>query len=308
MSQIFKAMYQVPDLGTRIEDREAAWRRTLEVLRNPEQEEELLQPTIPPTNQISTSSFQVPYQARRSQQALAGTATPAAPGTQRHSAFLRDESFQLVRRLFLTAGDKAPRAVVFCAVEGGNAHSLISARVAELLAWHTHSSVCIVDANLADPSLHAYFGVENGEGLAEGILERSSVQGFARSVGPNGLRLISAGALPLEVDSNALVTSGRFDAWISELRAGFRYVVVNAPPVPGNCVTSCLAALTDGVILVVQPSFTPREAARQAKEDIEAAGGRLLGVVLWRRALLSLNRSGSSRKGRSLTRTPECQP
>jgi protein-tyrosine kinase len=298
MSQIFKAMYQVPDLGTRVEDREAAWRRTLEALRDPEQEEELLQPTIPSTERGSSNPFQVPYQERRSQQALAGAAAPAAAlEVQRHSAFVRDETFQLVRRLFLAVGEKAPRAVVFCAVEAGNVHNLISARVADLLACHTHSSVCIVDANLADPSVHTYFGVENGEGLAEGILERGSVQGFARSVGPNGVRLISAGALPPEVDSDALVTSGRLDAWISELRAGFRYVVVNAPPVPGNCLTSRLAALTDGVILVVQPSFTPREAARQAKEDIEAAGGRLLGVVLWRRALLSLNRSGSSRKG-----------
>src|SRR6266699_5360603 len=50
-----------------------------------------------------------------------------------------------------------------------------------------------------------------------------------------------------------------------------------------NRVTSCLAALTDGVILLVEPNFTPQQAARQAKQDIEAAGGRLLGVVLWRR-------------------------
>lgn len=279
MSRIFKMMYQVSDLGARAEDKEAAWRQTLEPLRYPEQEEQLSQRALPPTEKRSTSPLHVPYQALRGRQVLC------------------DETFQLFCRLFLAAGDRAPRAVVFCAVEEGNAHNWISARVAELLACHTRSSVCIVDANLANPSLHTYFGVEKGEGLAEGILERSSVQGYARAVGMSGLHLISAGALAPQMDSDALVASGCLDAWISELRAGFGHVVVNAPPAPGNGVTSYLAALTDGVVLVVQASLTPQRAAREAKEHIEAAGGRLLGVVLWRRSLLSLNRTGSSRRG-----------
>ena len=298
MSRIFRTMYQVPDLGTGVEERERPWRLTLEALRHPEREEEPLQQAIPPAKQTSTNSFQTPSQARRSQQALAGAAGPApALVTPRHFAFLRDESFQLVRRLFLAAGDKAPRVVVFCAVEGGNAPSLISARVAELLAHHARRSVCLVDANLANPSLHTYFGVENREGLAEGILERGSIQELAQSVGANGVRLISAGARSAEVDPHALVTSGRLAARISELAAGFGYVLLDAPPGLGNRVTSCLAALADGVILLVQPSFTPRQAARQAKENIEAAGGRLLGVVLWRRPLLSSNQTASSQRG-----------
>src|SRR5437016_4225770 len=187
MSRIFRTMYQVPDLGTGVEERERPWRLTLEALRHPEREEELLQQAIPPAKQTSTNSFQTPSQARRSQQALAGAAGPApALVTPRHFAFLRDESFQLVRRLFLAAG--------------------------------------------------------------------------ARSA---------------EVAPHALVTSGRLAARISELAAGFGYVLLDAPPGLGNRVTSCLAALADGVILLVQPSFTPRQAARQAKENIEATGGRL---------------------------------
>jgi Mrp family chromosome partitioning ATPase len=37
-------------------------------------------------------------------------------------------------------------------------------------------------------------------------------------------------------------------------------------------ITTHLAALVDGVILVVEPSFTPQQAAREAKDNIEAAG------------------------------------
>ena len=38
-------------------------------------------------------------------------------------------------------------------------------------------------------------------------------------------------------------------------------------------------------MLLIEPSFTPRQAAREAKDGIEAIGGRVLGVVLHRREL-----------------------
>src|SRR5438034_3671673 len=98
MSRIFRTMYQVPDLGAGVEERERPWRLTLEALRHPEQEEELLQQAIPPTGKTNTNSLQTPYQARTSQQALADAAGPAAALiTPRHFAFLGDETFQLVR-------------------------------------------------------------------------------------------------------------------------------------------------------------------------------------------------------------------
>ena len=297
MSRDFLALFQDADLRTQAKAREVALSQTLEALHQSRQEDALLQQAIPATDKKSANSLDMLCQGLRSRQRLEGAAVPAVvPKTQRPSAFFSGENLQLVRRLFLAAGDEAPRAVVFCTVEQGSARNWISARVAELLICLTQSSVCIVDADLANPSLHTYFGVENGEGLARSVLERGSVQEIARSVGPNGLRLISAGALPPGGDSKSLLTSGRLDAWMSELRADFDYVVVNAPPATGNCVAACLAALTDGVILVVEPSFTPRQAAQEAKECIEAAGGRLLGVVLLRRALLPTNRMGWLRR------------
>jgi len=292
MSRIIKTLYQVADVRTPARAREVALSRTLEALRQPRQEEELLEQAIPTTGKKNAGSLEILCQTLRSQQRLEDAGAPGVvPETQRPPAFFSGENFQLVRRLFLAAGDEVPRAVVFCTVEKGNARNWISAQVAELLTYHTHSSVCIVDADVANPSLHTYFGVENSEGLAQAVLERGSVQEFSRPVGPSGLRLISAGTLPPGADCNSLIGSGRLDARISELRAGFGYVVVDAPPATSNCV----AAITDGVILVVEPSFTPRQAAREAKEGIEAAGGHLLGAVLWRRALLPSNRMASPR-------------
>jgi Mrp family chromosome partitioning ATPase len=291
LSRIFRTLYQVADLRTQAKSRGVAFTRTLEALRRPREEDAFLQQTIPLTEKKNANALEILCQDLRSQQRLEDADVPAmVPERRQTSASFSGETLQLVRRLFLAAEDEAPRAVVFCTVDQGNARNWITARVAELLICHTPSSVCIVDADLANPSLHTYFGVENGEGLAGAVLERGSVQDFARSVSPSGLHLISAGALPPGTDSHSLLTSSRLEGRMSELRARFGYVVVNAPPATGDCVAACLAALTDGAVLVIEPSLTPRQAAREAKEGIEAAGGRVLGVVLWRRALLPSNR------------------
>jgi Mrp family chromosome partitioning ATPase len=291
VSRIFKTLYQVADLRPPAKGRGVAFTRILEALRRPREEDALFEPAIPLTEEKNANALEILCRDLRSQQRLQDADVPAiVPEARKTSASFSGETFQLVRRLFLAAGDEAPRAVVFCTVDQGNARNWITARVAELLICHTPNSVCIVDADLANPSLHTYFGVENGEGLAQAVLERGSVQEFTRSVNPSGLHLISAGALPPGADSHSLLTSGRLEGRMSELRARFGYVVVNAPPATGDCVAACLAALTDGAILVVEPSLTPRQAAREAKEGIEAAGGRVLGVVLWRRALLPSNR------------------
>jgi protein-tyrosine kinase len=93
-----------------------------------------------------------------------------------------------------------------------------------------------------------------------------------------------------------VLSSGRLRARMSELRASFDYVLVDGPPAATGSITAHLAALVDGVILVVEPSFTPRQAAREAKDNIEAAGGRVLGVVLHRRELPFRHRTGQPQR------------
>jgi receptor protein-tyrosine kinase len=82
-----------------------------------------------------------------------------------------------------------------------------------------------------------------------------------------------------------MLASSRLRARITELRTKFDYILIDAPPAKAVSPTAYLAKLVDGFILLIEPSFTPQQAARNAKNNIEAAGGRVLGVVLLRREL-----------------------
>jgi Mrp family chromosome partitioning ATPase len=263
--------------------------RIFELLRQAQLDGALLQRPIAPTATHSRN-FELLHQTQKDRLRFESAASPAAVPTElappRPAEYSGGETFKLVQRLFLADGALAPRAVVFCAVEQRSEDSRTCARVAEMLARHIQgSSVCVMDANLASPSLHAYFDVENRGGLAGVILETGPVMDFTQSLGRGYLRLMSAGVLTPGTDANEVLGSKRLRTRMSELRASFDYILVNAPTAATGSVMAHLAALVDGVILIVEPSFTPRQAAQEAKDNIEAAGGRVLGVVLHRRGL-----------------------
>jgi len=273
--------------------------RIFEMLRQAQRDLALLNRATP-SAQTNSQNFEVLRLAGKDEQLFEAAARPSAiqagPMPPPPAGAFRGEIFKLVQQLFLAPGCPAPRALVFCAVEQGNERDGICARVAELLASHTRGSICVVDANVASPSLHTYFGVENRQGFRAAMMGDDPAKNFTQRVGRDHLWLMPGGVLPSGEDSTSVLTFGRLGARMAELRAGFDHVLVDAPPAIGDSVAAYLGSMADGVILIVERSFTPRQAARELKEEIEAAGGHVLGVVLHRRTLPCSDRTDSRRQ------------
>jgi Mrp family chromosome partitioning ATPase len=269
--------------------------RIFEMLRQTQRDQGL--PKSASQQAASTSrNFDVLRQAGEDQHLSESPAPSVAASPQLAPApagIFRGETFKLVQQLFLTTASPARRSVAFCAVEPRHERDWICARAAELLAGLTKASVCIVDANVANPSLHTYFGLENGRGLATALIESGPVKDFTRRVGKGRLHLLSAGVPPPGRDANPAPASEALGARMAELRASFDHVLVDAPPAGGDSVEVYLGSVTYGVVLIVEPRFTPRQAARELKEEIEASGGHVLGVVMHRRPMLFSARTDS---------------
>ncbi|MGA9937366.1 MAG: hypothetical protein WA369_14570 [Candidatus Acidiferrales bacterium] len=107
------------------------------------------------------------------------------------------------------------------------------------------------------------------------------IDAFAQQAWSSHLWFVSAGAACN--DSNGAMNPARLRARVSELRAEFDYVLVDAPAVSSCGDGALLGLLTDGVVLVVGCNSTRRETARAAKDNLEAAGVPVLGTVLNRR-------------------------
>jgi hypothetical protein len=269
--------------------------KIFEMLQQAQRDHELLNQSAPLAS-IHSRNLDVLHRAGKDQQLFDIPLVPETSQTEPalpQTGFSRGETFKLIQHLFLASNPVSPRAVVFCGVDEEGGGDWICAQTAELLDNLKQGTICVVDANVTSPSLHSYFGVANGHGLSAALVEAGPVMDFTQPVGRGRLRLLNAGEPSIVLNSGPMPASARLAVRIRELRAIFDYVLVNAPPATRDSVTGYLGSLADGVVLIVEPSFTSRQATREIKEEIEAARGRVLGVVLHRRALTLSDRTNS---------------
>jgi len=183
------------------------------------------------------------------------------------------EILRLVHTLFLSGGTSAPRQVLFCGVDQGEASGRLCVQAGEVLASELQLPVCVVDAKVRAPSLHRFFhadGVSTSCGNGSGRLH-------ARQMG-NNLWFLA----PEDLLSNGDSAFGteQLRSSLREVRKEFAYVLIDAEPVGQQADAAALGQATDGVVLVLEANATRRVAALSAKEALEAAGVRLLGTVL----------------------------
>jgi Mrp family chromosome partitioning ATPase len=152
---------------------------------------------------------------------------------------------------------------------------------AEALAAQMEGTVCVVDSNLRRPSLHMACGVDRQRGLSDILLEPGPLQGTICKLSGENLWFLSSGLG--NARSTGIVNSSRLSACIAELRQKFTFVLMDSPCVSQFSDATSLAQCADGVILIVSANSTRRETARRAKENLQAAGARVLGAIFNKR-------------------------
>jgi succinoglycan biosynthesis transport protein ExoP len=191
---------------------------------------------------------------------------------------IREETLKLVQRLFLTREEVAPKAVLFAPIDISGGCGWLCSVAAKLLAKSVAGSVCLVEGNFRSPSLSESFGGDRDRGLFDSLDVGGSIKQFARSIGPDNLWLLSAGA-PVQ-DFTILLSSDRLRDRFVELREEFDYLVVNAPPLSAFADGMVLGRMVDGVVLVLEADATRREVAVRVTEGLRNSRIPILGAVL----------------------------
>jgi capsular exopolysaccharide synthesis family protein len=230
---------------------------------------------------FSLEVFPGPAAKKRAAPADRGVLRVAGAKPLNFDTMAHEEALRLVQRVFLLQAEKAPRVVVFAGIDQGNGCSQLCVRVAETLATNVSGSVCLVEANFRSPSLPGLFGTTNHYGLTDSLLTEGPIRSFARVVRGTNLWLLSCGSLA--PDSCNLLNSERIKTRFEELRKGFDYVVIDAPPLIRYADAIALGHLTDGFVLILEANSTRREAALKVTENLRAAQIPLLGAVLNKR-------------------------
>lgn len=189
-----------------------------------------------------------------------------------------EEMLRLVQRIFLSANGSAPRQVVLCGVDPENGSSSVCASAGRTLAANSSRPVCLVDANVNSPRLSRILGVE-----ASIPLSATPAPSCDQCVKID-TNLWLAGPSLLADSSRVLLPVDQLEERLARLRDVFEYLLIDAPGIRVCGDAEQLGHVAGAVILVVEASSTRRQAARNAKDALDAAGVRLLGSVLHNRS------------------------
>ena len=190
------------------------------------------------------------------------------------------EAYRTLRaNLSLSSPDHPLRTLVVTSAAPGEGKSIALANLAVVMA-QGGQRVILVDADLRHPSLHELFGTPNEHGLVTLLDEQDALT--APPLSPvaevERLQLLTSGPLPL--DPAARLGSARMDKVIAALQKQADVVLFDAPPVLAATDAAILGTKVDGVLLVVQAKHTSRDRVQQAKERLEKARVRVVGVAL----------------------------
>ena len=174
--------------------------------------------------------------------------------------------------------DRAIKTIMVTSAGPGEGKSTTIANLAIAFAQAGHKCL-LIDADLRRPVLHKVFGLDQRRGLSAVLVGKVELAEAIQSVkAVPGLQVLPSGPLP--PNPAEMLGSKQWQGLLQEMRESFDLVLIDAPPVIAVADASILAPQTDGVILVLDAGSVPRQAAQQAKDQLDKVSTRFLGAVL----------------------------
>jgi capsular exopolysaccharide synthesis family protein len=187
------------------------------------------------------------------------------------------ESFRLLRtNLQFLEVDDPPRAIVISSSLPGEGKTTAAINIALALAEAEHN-VVLVDGDMRRPKVGAYLDLIGSVGLSTVLTGRASVREVLQKTRFPGLSVLTSGVIP--PNPSELIGTKAAQKVLSELRAGFDYVIVDSSPLLAVTDGAVLAAASDGVLLIARFAEIKRDQLAHAVGNLKNVGARILGAI-----------------------------
>ncbi|MDP9821790.1 polysaccharide biosynthesis tyrosine autokinase [Nocardioides massiliensis] len=191
----------------------------------------------------------------------------------------------------------------FVDVDGGNKIFVVSSSVPTegktttavnlaLTLAAAGQKVLLVDGDLRRPRVADILGLEKAVGLTTVLLGRISINEAIQPDSHGGLDVLTSGAVP--PNPSELLQSHAMRDVLTDLRAAYDIVIIDAPPLLPVTDAALLGSQSDGVLLVVRHGRTTRDQLGHAVERLENVDAKAIGVVM---NMIPVRRGGSSYYG-----------
>lgn len=173
-----------------------------------------------------------------------------------------------------------PKTMLITSSQPSEGKSTTSLAIASGIA-RLGRSVVLLDVDLRRPALHraiASLNGENSQGISTLLTAQGSVDEVLRDTDIEHLKVITSGPIP--PSPTELLSSNRMHQLLDELTARFDLVILDSPPVLGLADAPLMAALVDGVIIVIQSDRSRRGSLKASLRRLRSMGTNILGGVL----------------------------
>lgn len=211
-------------------------------------------------------------QIKKIERSLITMEDPKSPISEQYRTIRTNVQFSFV--------DKPMRSLMVTSTGAGEGKSTTAANLAVVFAQQG-KKVLLIDADLRKPTVHYTFRLNNYMGLTNVLTGSAPLLPTCQETHVENLSVLTSGPIP--PNPAELLSSKAMEQCIEQLYESFDLLVFDTPPVLAVTDAQILAHQCDGTVLVVESGRTEIEAAVKAKELLEAANAKLLGVVLNKR-------------------------
>ena len=189
-----------------------------------------------------------------------------------------EEQFRTLRTniKFSSAGGEI-NIIAITSCSPGEGKSTITSNLAAMMA-KGGKKVVIVDCDLRKPTIHKKFSMSNFRGLTDILVQDKEIEDVVTDTRVSNLCVIPSGPLP--PNPSELLGSKITKEVFKELSEEFDMVLIDTPPVLYVSDAQIISSIAQGTILVASYGKTEKKDLAAAKEIIEKAGGKILGVVI----------------------------
>ena len=142
--------------------------------------------------------------------------------------------------------------------------------------------VLLIDCDMRRPSVADKLPIKKVPGLSGFLTGQASADNLLQYCGiksdERAFHCISSGRTP--PNPMELLSSGRMERMIAQLRGAYDYIILDLPPVGEVGDALAAAKLTDGMLVVVRQNYCDRISLNAAIRQFEFVDAKVLGLVL----------------------------
>ena len=187
------------------------------------------------------------------------------------------EAYRSLRAALMMSTASTLEVVSVTSTESGEGKSVTATNLAIVMA-QLGKKVLLVDADLRRPRLHKIFSVSNRGGLVSCLTGGvSSLRPRCQPPFPTSTSYPRARFLPIRPSSSPRL---EWRNWSTQMRETYDFVVLDSPPVLAVSDPIHIGSVADGMIFCIAAGSTQKDHCVTARDRLELADVKLLGLVL----------------------------